>query len=62
MILVNKPEKSRWMNERIKKEYNFIFEKDWVNGEYLNVKIICVETKETFDMKWEQIEIEHDIN
>ena len=52
MALKNKKAKEKWMNERMEKGCSFIYKKGIVNGERINIMIICVETEEWFDLEW----------
>ena len=54
LILLNKKEKQKWMNSRMKKGYQFRFCKGICLGENVNVSIVCVETGEEFYLRWGQ--------
>jgi hypothetical protein len=53
MALKNRKEKTKWMNQRMKKGYSFIYEKGLVNGEMINKTILCVDTEEILDLEWD---------
>ena len=54
LILINKEEKSVWMEERMAKMYSFTYIKGSVDGEEINVAIECVEDGDIMPLVWEK--------
>ncbi len=48
----NQKEKSEWMQERMDKGYSFRYFKGVVDGEKINVSVLCIETGEEFYFDW----------
>lgn len=52
--MLNKEEKSKWMDERMAKGWSFKYNKGIVNGERMNVSVTCIEDNQTFVFDWEK--------